>query len=146
MTNQTNNLRKVCIIANRLVKRGLSRPAAFSQAWVKVKASAILTKVNGVSFGHRQEALQRLSRYAKEQVIIHLEREANKLDSFAVAVIVEVIGKGSYKMGYLPNTLAGLVSLILDKGIPLQSQFKEVRGGKARKDHYGMEIELSLAG
>lgn len=145
INKQSNVKRMVCIIANQLIKQGLSRSVAFAQAWVRVKASVIMTKVNGVSFGRRQEALQRLTGYSKDQIKVHLAIDAND-NAHAVAVIVEVIGKGSYKVGYLPKTLSTLISLVMNKNIPLQSHFEEVHGGHSHRPHYGIDIKLSLAG
>ncbi|MDR1250618.1 MAG: hypothetical protein LBK62_00470, partial [Treponema sp.] len=99
------NKSAVCRIANR-ISRDVSRHDAFVQAWAIVKAGGLELAVRGVSFGNRQEALKRLTRYAPEQVRAVLVPEpGNQADPGAVAVMVGVNGgRGLYRIGYVPRT------------------------------------------
>ena len=91
------NHSKVMTIANKLVAQGYSRANAMVKAWVLVKLPLVKTKVAGVTFGRRQEAIEHLSRYSPENIHIVLKRErCNVSDRNAVAVIAMVSGKGSY--------------------------------------------------
>ena len=90
-TKATANKSKVCIIANRLAKSGLTRSEAFAKAWAIVKAETVETKVAGVTAGRRQEALERLTHYETDSISVSLAREtANEYDSNAIAVVAAV--------------------------------------------------------
>lgn len=107
---------KVMTIANHLVKQGMSRRAAMVRAWITVKLHTIETKTTGVTKERRQTLLERLRRYAPDEIIIKLNRESNNpFDSNAVQIIAAVKGKGSAVMGYLNKSL----SLPLRQKLPL---------------------------
>jgi hypothetical protein len=104
---------KVMTLGNRLAPRmGGDRRAAFVKAWAVVKAGDLELAVRGVSFGSRQEALRRLAAYDPAQVKAVLAPEPeNPADPAAVAVLVGVQGgKGLYRLGYVPRTLAPVVA------------------------------------
>jgi hypothetical protein len=107
------NKSAVCRIANR-ISRDISRHDAFIQAWAIVKAGGLEVAVKGVSFGNRQEALRRLAAYNPAQVRAVLVPEpANRADPAAVAVMVGVNGgRGIYRLGYVPRTLAPVVAAL----------------------------------
>ena len=64
---------RICIIANRLKKMGLTLSAAFKKAWELIKGKAIESKVAGVTKGNRQKALHRiLTHYTPNQVRVWL--------------------------------------------------------------------------
>ena len=87
---------KVMTIANKLTAQGYNRANAMVKAWVLIKLPLVETKVAGVTFGRRQEAIEHLSRYSAEEIHIVLKRERNNAyDRNAVAVIASVSGKGS---------------------------------------------------
>jgi hypothetical protein len=91
---------------------GGDRRTAFVEAWAIVKAGGLELAVRGVSFGNRQEALKRLAAYNPAQVKAVLVPEPeNQADPLAVAVMVGVQGgRGLYRLGYVPRTLAPVVS------------------------------------
>jgi hypothetical protein len=109
----TMNKSAVCRIANR-ISRDVSRHDAFVQAWAIVKAGGLEVAVRGVSFGNRQEALRRLARYNPADVRAVLVPEpSNPADPAAVAVMVGVQGgKGLYRLGYVPRTLAPVAAAL----------------------------------
>ena len=135
---------KVMTIANRLVSQGWSRANAMTRAWVWVKLLPRLeTKVAGVTYGNRQQALEHLTRYAPEAISIRLEREqGNEHDRNAVAVYATVEDKGAYHMGYLPRTVAAFVAPLLDAGKAVEAMFREVRGKYKPWMNYGLLVEV----
>jgi hypothetical protein len=139
------NKSKVCVIANRLIKQGLTRSGAFRKAWQTVKAETIETKVAGVSYGNRQTALEHLKKYDSELISVNLKREtANEHDNNAIAVIATVTGKGSYTMGYLPKTLSATIAPLIDYGKAVTAKFQQVIGKYHNYHNYGLSVSLSI--
>jgi hypothetical protein len=106
---------KVMTLGNKLAPRmGGDRRAAFVEAWVIVKAGGLEVAVRGVSFGNRQEAIRRLAAYNPADVRAVLVPEPeNPADPAAVAVMVGVQGgKGLYRLGYVPRTLAPVAAAL----------------------------------
>lgn len=88
---------KVMTIANRLVKQGYNRANAMVKAWVLVKMQSVSTKVSGVTYCKRQQAIEHLTHYRTKDIRISLCRDrANAFDSNAIAVIAAVRNKGAY--------------------------------------------------
>ena len=142
---KTTNKSKVCTIANRLSSQGMSRSEAFRRAWATVKAATVATKVAGVTFGRRQEALERLTRYEADRISVSLAREAaNEYGANAFAVVVNVEGKGSYTVGYLPRMLAATVAPLIDTGKAVRATFKEIRGKYHAWHNLGMAVNVSI--
>lgn len=134
---------KVMTIANRLVKQGYNRANAMVKAWVLVKMPSVLTKVSGVTYGKRQQAIEHLTHYRPENIRISLYRDStNAYDSNAIAVIATVRGKGSYTMGYLPKALSAFIAPLMDAGKTIISRFTEVRGTGEPYMNYGLGIEV----
>ncbi len=134
---------KVMTIANRLVKQGYNRANAMVKAWVLVKMPSVLTKVSGVTYGKRQQAIEHLTHYCPENIRISLYRDrTNAYDSNAIAVIATVRGKGSYTMGYLPKALSAFIAPLMDAGKTIISRFTEVRGTGEPYMNYGLGIEV----
>ncbi|MDR2741744.1 MAG: HIRAN domain-containing protein [Treponema sp.] len=135
---------KVMILGNKLAPRMGDRRAAFVEAWAIVKAGGLELAVRGVSFGNRQEALRRLAAYAPDQVRAVLVPEPeNQVDPAAVAVMVGVQGgKGLYRLGYVPRTLAPVAAALGGK-LPA---LRVVSGswGWANKTTYGARLALAL--
>jgi hypothetical protein len=132
-------------LGNKLAPRmGGDRKAAFVQAWAIVKAGTVELAVRGVSFGNRQEALKRLAGYAPEQVRAVLVPEpSNRVDPAAVAVMVGVNGgRGLYRIGYVPRTLAPVVAAL---GGQLPA-LRVVSGtwGWANKTTFGARLALAV--
>ena len=134
---------KVMTIANKLVKQGYNRANAMVKAWVLVKMPSVLTKVSGVTYGKRQQAIEHLTHYRPENIRISLYRDnTNAYDSNAIAVIATVKGKGSYTMGYLPKALAAFIAPLMDADKTIISRFTEVRGTGEPYMNYGLGIEV----
>ena len=138
---------RICIIANRLKKMGLTLSAAFKKAWELIKGNTIESKIAGVTKGNRQKALARIAAaYRPNQVRVWLERDkANLHDNNAVNVIVSVNGSDNYNLGCIPRNLAYVVSALIDKGFYIKAMFKEIRGHYASYMNYGAVITLQLA-
>jgi len=117
MTNRAMKSR-VMALGNRLSSR-MDRHDAFVRAWAIVKAGGLELAVKGVSFGNRQEALKRLSKYAPDQVRAFVVPEPeNAADRKAAAVMVGVQnGRGLYCMGYLPAEYAPAAASLKAKGL-----------------------------
>ncbi len=136
---------KVMTIANRLVKQGYNRANAMVKAWVLVKMPSVLTKVSGVTYGKRQQAIEHLTHYRPEDIRISLYRDnGNAHDLNAVAVIATVRGKGAYTMGYLPKALAAFIAPLMDAGKTIISRFTEVRGTGEPYMNLGLGIEVVI--
>lgn len=113
MTDINQTRQKVMLIGNRLHIKGMSLSEALKRAWAIIKYG-ISTKVKGVTYGNAQKALDHLTKYQPERIIITLERDTfNLYDNNAVAVKAGVIGKGIVKIGYLPAPLAKVISALL---------------------------------
>lgn len=131
-------------IGNRLHKKGVTLSEALKKAWQIVK-SGITTKVKGVSYGIGQRALQRLTAYNHDSVIISIKRDKGNLyDSNAIEVYAGIRDKGTVKIGFLPAPLAALIAPLLDIGVQTKSSMKEIRGKYAPYMNLGIEITLSL--
>lgn len=136
---------KVMTIANRLVSQGMGRPAAMVKAWILVRLPLVQTKVAGVTYGRRQEALEHLEQYPAEQISVRLQRDHNNpADRNAVAVVAVVRGKGGYIMGYLPRFVAALIAPLLDVGEEVRCGFKAVTGGFHPLVSRGLLIKISV--
>jgi hypothetical protein len=104
-----------------------------------------IEKVKGVLFGLRQAALQHLTHYPVDVIRFHLIRESgNRYDENAIAISAEVIGKGSYKMGYLSAATAAIVAPIMDKGISLRAGLKSIVGGFCEGFSYGLRLQVAI--
>lgn len=136
---------KVMTIANKLVKQGYNRANAMVKAWVLVKLPNICTKVAGVTYGKRQQAIEHLTHYRPENIRISLYRDnANPYDRNAVAVIATVKGKGSYTMGYLPKALAAFIAPLMDAGRTITSRLASIKGINEPYLNYGLGIEVRI--
>ncbi len=137
MKNQKST---VCQIANRT--KGMSRSEAFRNAWAIVKGRA-LEKVNGVTYGRRQEAIRHLERYAPQSVRVQLVREwDNPVDSNAIAVYVSVGSSRAYKMGYLSTGAAATVAPAIDNGVIIRAAAVKIVGGFMGL-RYGLRIVVA---
>lgn len=144
MTDINQTRQKVMLIGNRLHIKGMSLSEALKRAWAIIKYG-ISTKVKGVTYGNAQKALDHLTKYQPERIIITLERDTfNLYDNNAVAVKAGVIGKGIVKIGYLPAPLAKVISALLDKGIAVKALYSEIRGKYEDYMNYGIEIKLCI--
>ncbi len=136
--------RKVMIIGNRLHVKGLSLSEALKRAWEIIK-SGITTKVKGVTFGNAQKAIEHLTRYSPEDIIIDLKRDsANLYDGNAIEVYAGVKNKGIVKIGFLPAPLAFIISRCLDMNLKVNALYSEIRGKYDSYMNYGIVINLQL--
>lgn len=135
---------KVMTIAAVLRRKSqLDKSISLHRAWRMVKQE-YFTKVVGVIFGRRQEAIMRLKKYDPRRVKITLQHEPdNKYDANAIAVIVTVIGKGSYRMGYLRKYYAEVYAKLLMKGHILHAKFEGISSSK-ESAYYGININYVI--
>ena len=138
------NKRDLCRAANLMTKEeGMSRSEAFRAAWRLAKAK-LVEKVSGVTFGRRQEALQRLTRYDAQEIGLQLRREQdNAADMNAVAVWASVAGRGEYHMGFLPRTTAARLAPIMDKGVRVRTALEAIVGGYEGLS-YGIRVRMAV--
>ncbi|PRS35506.1 hypothetical protein C6Y02_17455 [Bacillus sp. NMCC4] len=74
---------------------------------------SVISKVTGVSFGKRQTALNHLQHYDRRRIKVTLQHEpTNPYDQNAIAVIVTVIGKECYQIGYIKKAFAEIYALL----------------------------------
>lgn len=140
-----NQKSKVMTIANRLVSKGYSRPYAMMKAWILVKAECIPTRVAGVTYNQRQKVLQYLSHCEAGQAHVSLKREqSNAYDRNAVAVWVNIPGKGNCRIGHLPKLVAHVLAPILDKGEQLKNMGVNIVGGFNEFVSYGARVQLKI--
>lgn len=139
----TINRKELFKTANYLVGQGMSRSEAMKEAWRLAKAT-VVEKVAGVTHGKRQVALEHLTRYQPEQISVALQHETtNTVDANAVAVIVTVVGRGAYQVGYLPAGTAAVLAPLLVRGVPVKAKFERIVGGYLGKS-YGMRLRLAV--
>lgn len=141
----SNVRRAVCTIANEYIKQGCNRSEAFIKAWIVTKNNITL-RVSGVTFDNRQAALAYLAKFRPSDLQTVLKRDPNnQYDRNAVKVIVKVPEiKKQAVIGYIPATLSGGVSKLLDKGLRLKTQPLGVIGGYADKENYGFLLKLAI--
>ncbi|MED1563229.1 hypothetical protein AJ85_04745 [Alkalihalobacillus alcalophilus ATCC 27647 = CGMCC 1.3604] len=128
-TEELRNIRrKVMTITAYLIESSkYNRSKAMKVAWNMIK-QVFYTKVN-VSFGNRQTALNHLQHYNPRRIKITLQHEpTNPFDRNAIAVIVTVIGKDSYQVGYIKKAFAEVYALLLKKGLHIQATFEGITG------------------
>jgi len=121
----------VCRIANR-IPRSINRSEAFKTAWKIVKDGGYELKVAGVSFGSRQEALSRLTRYNPKDIHTYLVPEYdNEYDKNAIAVYVLVdFTSCSYRLGYIPKNETSIAKNYIGKIPELKILDGDIRGAR----------------
>jgi len=147
--NKTSDIsrirRAVATLANKINRKLKNLSASFKKAWEVIKGKTILSKVNGVSFGRTQTALQHLLRYEPQDIVVELIREPdNAHDENAVGIHVSAKGSKTYQIGFLPRDLAQYIAKLIDKGIKLTATFKGVTGGTEYFHNFGALIELKI--
>lgn len=134
----------VMTMANRLFKAGMSRSTAMKKAWLLAKANTFGAKVTGVTFGSRQNALQKLTE-AGGTISITLKREPNNShDKNAVAVYAVASSRQVFFIGYLKKALAFILAPLMDKGEQPQVKSFAVVGGYYDFMNYGMRLKLAV--
>lgn len=136
---------KVCIIANNFIRQGVNRSTAFKQSWKFIKTVVIQTRLTGVTFGKRQQALTNLKNYEAENISITLEREKNnEYDRNAISVKATVKDKGSYIIGYINKHLAALIAPLIDYKKSVTATFQEIIGKYQSFHNYGLQISVHI--
>ena len=136
---------KVMTIANRVVKQGYNRANAMVKAWVLVKLPNICTKVAGVTYGKRQQAIEHLTHYRPENIRISLYRDnANAYDRNAIAVYASVGKSKLYKMGYISASVACLLSGIIDNITTVNARLQAITGGFYADMVQDLRLSLSI--
>ena len=137
------NRANICKMANRFVKGGIRRSDAFRQSWRAAK-QGLIEKVAGVTYNNRQSTLRFLDSIQKDKINVSLFRDkANPFDDYAVAVIADVPGQGSYRVGYLPRQSAEVVANLMDQGVQFVSWLQGIIGGFNGLS-YGMRIRIQV--
>lgn len=137
------NFSGICKMANKFVKGGIRRNDAFKQAWRAAK-QGLIEKVAGVTYGGRQSMLRFLDSIQKDKINVCLFRDsANPFDESAVAVIADVVGQGSYRVGYLPHSSAVIIASLMDSGVQFMSWLQGIAGGFDGLN-YGMKIRIRV--
>jgi hypothetical protein len=137
------NFSGICKMANRFVKGGIRRTDAFRQAWRAAK-QGLIEKVAGVTYEGRQSLLRFLDSLQKDRIRVSLFRDkANPFDVNAVAVLADVLGQGSYRVGYLPRNSAEVVANLMDQGVQFVSWLQGIIGGYDGLS-YGMRIRIQV--
>lgn len=139
-----NNTRsKVMIMANSLVKHGMSRRTAMLKAWIIAKASALRTKVKGTS--RRQSELEKLAALDPSEISVQLKRERrNSHDSNAIAVYAVSSNRRAFFVGYLPRAVASVLAPLFDKGKEPQAKAFRVTGGFNPWMSYGAALAIGV--
>lgn len=134
---------KVMIMANSLVKHGMSRRTAMLKAWIIAKASALRTKIKGTS--RRQSELEKLSALNPSEIRVQLKREPhNSHDSNAIAVYAVSSGRHAFFAGYLPKAVASVLAPLFDKGKEPQAKAFRVTGGFNPWVSYGAALAIEV--
>ena len=126
-------------LANGLYKQLKDRRQALTKAWAIIKAGEVTSKVAGVGYENRQDALHRLMKYPAQAIAVKLVHEDIPQDSNAVAVMISVNGGRLYRLGYLPRTLAAVWSALVKKG-KAAAKFESVVGGAGLS--YGARLKI----
>lgn len=132
--------RTVMLLAHSLrTTKGWNMSVALRWAWKMVR-SEVVTNVAGVTFGRRQDALERLLRYSVRRVVFTLRHAPNAADENAVAVDATVIGKGTVQLGFLPRGVAAIIAPLLDRGCHVQVMDWHVTGETV----HGLRLHMAL--
>lgn len=134
---------KVMIMANNLVKHGMSRRTAMLKAWIIAKASALRVKIKGTS--RRQSELEQLAVLNPSEISVQLKRERhNSHDSNAIAVYAVSSKRRSYFIGYVPKAVASVLAPLFDKGREPQTKAFIVTGGFNPWVNYGAALAIGV--
>ena len=143
---QITKVRKaVCAMANQLRKDGYCLKDAFKKAWRRVKKS-MTCRVSGVTFSNRQERLQFLQQFHKEDLTVTLEREPNNmydLDAIQIVVHIKSIQRKTV-IGYVSKGLSRELSKVIDMGIQVKACLLQIIGGYSYKENLGALANISV--
>jgi hypothetical protein len=118
---------------------GRLRALGVSEADIEAADKPIEVRVAGVSFGNRQKALERLTYYAPEEILVVLVPEPeNPYDPDAIAVQVLVSGmEKPYCLGYVPRTDTQKIK-------PFVWKIPELKIHQGNADTYSAEIKIAV--
>jgi hypothetical protein len=118
---------------------GRLRALGISEADIEAADKPIEVRVAGVSFGNRQKALERLTYYAPEEILVVLVPEPeNPYDSDAIAVQVLVAGaEKPYCLGYIPRTDTQKIK-------PFVWKIPELKIHQGNSDTYSAELKIAV--
>ena len=112
---------------------------------VRYIAPIRFSKLRGVTFGNRQEILQRLSCYRSSDIKLTLQREPdNPHDLNAILVIATVRNKGMAVVGYLSREISCWLAPLLDSGREVVVMIDCITGVNREDGLLGMNLEYVL--
>jgi len=127
---------------NRMSKE-VEKSRAFKTAWVAAK-SGLVERVSGVTYSNRQKLLEYLDNCQKERIQVSLVSDkGNPWDSNAILVIADVIGQGSYRIGYLPRATAAVITSLMETDVQFMTALQGIVGGY-NGQNYGMRIRIQV--
>ena len=136
--------RAVATMANQLRKLGYSLSQAFRTAWRRVK-DGMKVRVSGVTQGKRQELLRFIAGRKPEELTVYLQRDrANLCDKYAVAVVIGIRDIGYAHIGYLPRTLSQGMAAVIDAGVQVKADLKQIIGGYGWKETLGALVGIEV--
>lgn len=145
MKRITNIRKAVCIMANELKKSGYSLSQAFKKAWKRVKLS-MTVRAAGVTFENRQERLEFLKKFHREDLSVTLERDIqNQYNSNAIRIVVHInsISRRTI-IGYVPEGLAKELAKVIDTGIQVKAVLMQITGGYSYKETLGALVNIII--
>lgn len=143
---QITRMRKaVCVMANELKKAGYSLSQAFKKAWKWVKLSMTI-RAAGITFGNRQECLNFLKQFRKNDLSVTLKRENdNEYDSNAIQIVVHIHSLSKRTViGYVPKGIARELAKVIDMGIQVKASLTQIIGGYSYKEMLGALVNISI--
>ena len=110
---------------------------------MKTTVMTIANRLHYTQGMSRSQALKTAWQMVKISLVRDLDNEA---DPNAVAIVVEVIGKGSYQLGYLKKEHAQVIAPLLDKGVKVTARLENITGGPVanRFKNFGANISFDL--
>ncbi|RXT02766.1 HIRAN domain-containing protein [Ammoniphilus sp. CFH 90114] len=140
-------MRRIAMTLAHSIRKAKKWAMSESLRWAwKIVKNQITAKVVGVTFGNRQQALNRLCNYEPRRVVFTTRRESdNPYDSNAIAINVTVIGKGTVHIGYLPKDVAQILAPLLDKNLHPTILSWEILGEETKGIKLSMELVTGIS-
>ena len=102
-------------------------------------------RVSGVTQGKRQELLRFIAGRKPEELTVYLQRDrANLCDKYAVAVVIGIRDIGYAHIGYLPRTLSQGMAAVIDAGVRVKADLKQIIGGYSYKETLGALVSIEV--
>lgn len=125
----------------------LSWRTCLRMSWRTIRFIAPIrfTKLRGVTFGNRQEILQRLSGYRTSDIRLTFQREPdNPYDLNAILVVATVRNKGMVGVGYLSREISSWLTPLFDSGKEVVVMLDCITGVNREGGFLGMNLEYVL--